>query len=277
MSEGEKDKREGKTEVRWQRLRDRLDRLDPSTVPDELPNLARAVAGVEDPDMQCDECRAWLASYVDADVGGLPAAELYPKVQRHLNLCADCVAEYLDMLELALAEEAGELPVPERFPAPDLSFLPPVSFIELAREMVTKVAKSVLVRLTPDVVGELDIISDVFFARVEELGGQFSLRRAPSAALGFGTGEASKTLLSLAATYETARRIAEGSSAQEIQARADQGEFADILARTAEQVAREMTMSRQEAREFARIYTESAGDEIGSWLALAEVADEAQD
>jgi hypothetical protein len=89
-------------------------------------------------------------------------------------------------------------------------------------------------------------------------------------ALALGAEETSMALLSLAASYETTRRIAETFSAQEIQAHADQGDLADILAQVAEKVARETRMSRREARLFAQIYAEGAQDEIDTWLSLAE-------
>jgi len=257
-------------DIGWQRLKSRLAGLDPATVPAELLHLARAVAGVHDQTITCEECQTQLPSYVDAEVGGLTVGQLYPQVKRHLDLCADCEAEYLEMLELALVEDAGELPVPETFPAPDLGFLPSLSFVELARDMVTRVAERALTNLAPDMLEELPIIGDIFFARVEELGGRFSLRQAPSVALGLGAEEASIGLLSLAASYETTRRIAETFSAQEIQAHADQEDLADILAQVAEKVARETMMSREEARVFAQIYAEGARDEISTWLSLAE-------
>ncbi len=259
-----------KNDLGWQRLKGRLASLDPTTVPGELLHLARAVTGVHDPAMRCDECQAWLPTYVDAEVGGLAAGQLHPQVKQHLDLCADCEAEYLEMLELALMEDAGQLPVPERLPAPDLGFLPSLSFVELAREMVTKVTEGVLAALAPDRLEELTIIGDIFFARVEELGGRFALHPALSAALGLGAGEASIELLSLAASYETTRRMAETFSAQEIQCQVEQGEFTEALAQTAEKVAREMKMSREEARTFAQVYAEVTRDELYTWLSLTE-------
>lgn len=259
-----------KNDFDWQRLKNRLARLDPTTVPDELLHLARAVAGVHDQTITCEECRAQLPSYVDAEVGGLAVGQLYPQVKHHLDLCLDCEMEYLEMLELALIEDAGELPVPETLPAPVLSFLPPLSFVETAREMVTRVTERVLAILAPDRLEELTIIGDTFFARVEELGGRFSLRQAPAVALSLGAEEVSMALLSLAASYEATRRIAETFTAQEIQAHADQENLADILAQVAEKVARETMMSRKEARVFAQIYAEGARDEISTWLSLAE-------
>ena len=105
---------------------------------------------------------------------------------------------------------------------------------------------------------------------MDELGGRFSLRQAPSVALSLGAEGASTALLLLAASYETTRQIAETCSAQEIKAQADQGHSADVLTQMAEKVARETMMSRKEAQVFARIYAEGARDEISTWLSLAE-------
>jgi hypothetical protein len=259
-----------KNDLNWQRLKNRLAGLDPTTVPGELLHLARAVAGVLDQAMTCEECQAQLPSYVDVEIGGLPVGQLYPQVKRHLDLCAECQAEYLEMLELALVEDAGELPVPRMIPIPDLGFLPPLSFVETARETVTRVTERFLEILDPDRLEELAIILDTFFARIEELGGQFSLRQSPAMALGLGAEEASMALLSLAASYETTRRIAETFSAEEIQAHADQEDLADILAQVAGKVAQETMMDRKQARVFAQIYAEGALDEISTWLSLVE-------
>jgi len=73
--------------------------------------------------MTCEIYQSWLATYIDAEVDGLDVATLYPDVQHHLELCFNCAQIYLDILKLALVEEAGELPTPDLFPAPDLSFL----------------------------------------------------------------------------------------------------------------------------------------------------------
>jgi len=86
--------------------------------------LVRAVLGLPDDVLHCGECRAWLPAYVDAEIGGVSNAPRYRPVKRHLLLCSSCEGVYLDLLELALAEEQGRLPRPERYPEPDLSFLP---------------------------------------------------------------------------------------------------------------------------------------------------------
>jgi hypothetical protein len=86
--------------------------------------LLRAVLALPDDGLACDECQAWLPAYVDAEVGGISGYPRYLAVKRHLLLCSDCAAAYLELLDLALAEEQGRIPRPTYYPEPDLSFLP---------------------------------------------------------------------------------------------------------------------------------------------------------
>lgn len=88
----------------------------------EMP-LVRAVFGLPDDGLSCAQCQAWLPSYVDAEIGDVAGDPRYRPVKRHLLLCQDCTDVYLELLDLALAEEEDRLPRPERYPEPDLSFL----------------------------------------------------------------------------------------------------------------------------------------------------------
>lgn len=108
---------------RWQELKEQ--QTLQHRLPVEVLHLVRAVVGVRDPALRCDECEDWLPSYVDAEMGGLTVVQIFPLVKRHLDLCPDCLEVYLEILTLALVEEAGQLPKPKQLPAPDLSFLPP--------------------------------------------------------------------------------------------------------------------------------------------------------
>ncbi|HID62873.1 MAG TPA: hypothetical protein EYP49_09080 [Anaerolineae bacterium] len=86
--------------------------------------LVRAVLGLPDNGMACDECQARLPAYVDAEIGGIFGHPRSLLVQRHLLLCFGCAAAYLELLDLALAEDQGRIPQPTHYPEPDLSFLP---------------------------------------------------------------------------------------------------------------------------------------------------------
>jgi hypothetical protein len=85
--------------------------------------LVRAILGLPDDGLRCDECRAWLPTYVDAEIGGLSGGARHLPVKHHLLLCPGCATLYLELLELGLAEEQNSLPQLRRYPEPDLSFL----------------------------------------------------------------------------------------------------------------------------------------------------------
>jgi hypothetical protein len=97
-----------------------------AALPSEIEHLARAVRGLPDRDLRCRGREQWLPRYVQDEVDDLNVAALYPRVRRHLDLCATCVAEYLELLDISLAGKRGELTVPTPFSRPDLSFLPPL-------------------------------------------------------------------------------------------------------------------------------------------------------
>ncbi len=98
----------------------------PAKLPPEIEHLIRASRGLADGDFKCSEAELWLPRYIQDEVDDLNVAALYPRLRRHLNLCATCVAEYLDLLDIALASKRGELSVPPWISPPDLSFLPPL-------------------------------------------------------------------------------------------------------------------------------------------------------
>jgi hypothetical protein len=265
MSDQEKDQREQDLEARWARLRDRLTGPDPADVPDDLLHLARAVAGVEDPNMTCEECQAWLPSYADAEVGDLAAAELYPEVKRHLDLCANCEAEYVAMLELALAEDAGELPMPERFPVLNLSFLSPMTLSDYVRALAEELVEEKL----PHLKDELRIVADVFFERIAALGEGFRLQAGLAPALGLGDSEVTGSLQILAATYVATQVVVTDLSAHAIEEQAQTGRLSETLRRQAEQAARDMGLGSKEAQTFAGQYAELACQDPGVLQELA--------
>jgi hypothetical protein len=98
----------------------------PATLPPEIEHLIHALRGWPDGDLSCSEVRSWLPRYVQDEADDLDVAVLYPRVRRHLDLCATCVAEYLDLLDIALVSKRGELQVPPWISPPDLTFLPPL-------------------------------------------------------------------------------------------------------------------------------------------------------
>jgi hypothetical protein len=246
------DQEEKDEKARWQRLENDLAGADIRPIPDEVLQLARAVAGVRDSTMTCEECQSWLPAYVDAEVGGLTVGQMYPEVKRHLDLCPDCEAEYLEMLELALAEDAGELSVPDKLPVPDLTFLPRLSLPDYVRSL----AEEIISATRPHLVGDLRAITDIFFERVATLDVQFTLGPGFAPALGFGAGEVPEALEVLAATYLATHSLTEALSSKEIGTQARAGQLQETLRQKGEEAARDVGLSRQQAQAFAEKYAE---------------------
>lgn len=102
----------------WERLR-RQAEGDEDT---PAARLARALMGRPGGSLSCAECQARLPTLVDAELAGLSPRQMDPEVAAHLDSCSLCEGMYVELLEAAsLALE--RLPVAERMPAPDLSFL----------------------------------------------------------------------------------------------------------------------------------------------------------
>jgi len=87
--------------------------------------LARAAFGDVDDALAHAECLAALPTYVDAEIDGARVAEEFSNVKRHLDLCEGCAMQYAELLEVALANQASQIPTTVTIPKPDLSFLAP--------------------------------------------------------------------------------------------------------------------------------------------------------
>lgn len=91
--------------------------------PDPIATLLRLVT--TDPSPQdCRTCQSELDGYVAAQIAGEAYQREFPQVAQHLDQCVDCAEAYAALYELALAEQAGALPVAGDA-RPDLSFLAP--------------------------------------------------------------------------------------------------------------------------------------------------------
>jgi hypothetical protein len=86
--------------------------------------LVRAVLGLSDDGLCCDEFQALLPAYVDAESRDIPNDPLYHSVKRRLLLYPSCEEDYLELVGLVLAEEKRCLPWTPCYPAFDPSFLP---------------------------------------------------------------------------------------------------------------------------------------------------------
>ena len=70
-----------------------------------------------------EECRKKLHAYIEAELDGEDAAELYPQVKRCLDTYAGFAEEYEEFRTLFLMERRGEFVEPPFEPTFDFSFL----------------------------------------------------------------------------------------------------------------------------------------------------------
>lgn len=246
-------------EARWQRLQERLSSADTSNISQEVLHLVRAVAGVADPVMTCDECEDWLPSYVDAEIGGLSVGKRYPKVKRHLDLCTDCSTDYLQMLEWALEEEAIESHSVARIPTPNLSFLPPltpvvppVSLLDYVRSLVEELIGS----LVPKRIGELQRMGDMFFRRIEAAGPTFAFQPTPVL-----SGEPN-TVQYLVVTYGTTQKLAQEWSMSDVEHAIASRTLSERVREYAEEEARRHGFRKEDAKGFAEQYAEVVCEDL---------------
>ena len=242
--------------ARWRRLRRRLVDAEGDSLPGGLQGLAQAMVGADETTMTHDECLSWLPSFVEAEMGGLPAARLYPEVKRHLDGCANCEAEYAQMLELAMAEEAGELPPVASDQQPDLSFIPPLLAPPSLSDVVRAFARHVVAATQPDLQADLRRVMDPFFRQVERLGGRFQVGRQFEQAMGMGQPERLEASRYLAATHLATQSLVDTLTPDALDAQAVTGELRETLRRLAEQAARSAHLDRAAVQAFAATYAD---------------------
>ncbi len=263
-------------EDHWQNLRERLSN-PPPTMPAELLHLARAVVEVNDPNMECEECQDWLPSYVDNEVGGLPIEGMYLQIKHHLDFCQACEPIYLQMLELALAEEAGELPVLAQSPMPDLSFLPPVSQPISSLQEYVEMLTEILVKTTvPHLLDQFEMIKELIdFEQLKALGKNLNLKASSSSiAFGFGGGgEPPETLRLLVTTFTAIQSLTEQFSAAEIETQASTDQLSEILRQQGERAAQQVGLNPQQVHDFAEQFATLASRDPTALQALLQLSD----
>ena len=111
-------------------LRSRLGTLEDQGHALASPVLfAHAILGTAAPLSTCQACRETLPEQIEAELNGRPGPA-FRAVRRHLDLCPDCTAVYLDLLEIALLVEEG--------PLPRLSLVVDLSFLDESSERMEK-------------------------------------------------------------------------------------------------------------------------------------------
>lgn len=235
------------SEARWQNLKGRL---TTSNAPETVIHFARALIGTDDPDLSHSEFETQLPRYIAAEVGGLPAAKRYPDFRRHLDLCEDCEAEYIEVLQLALIDDAGELPMPASIPQPDLSFLPEIISLP---DVVRSLTEHIISVLTPKLLPEFRQVADAFFQMVERQGGTLLAVRADvGTVLGIEEGTTSSNLLYLAAVQFATQKLDDPTPAR-IHTMIASGELQQIALEAGQKVG----FNEEEASAFAQQYVAS--------------------
>jgi len=235
-----------------------------------LVRLAQVIVEAPDAKLSCKECRDALPSYVDAEIAGEDTSALFPAVKQHLDLCHGCATEYVDLLEISLLETEGTLPIPDSYPSPDLSFLPTsVPAFEIARTFILQAAERAVTVLSPRTLGELTIVSEVFFAKVSSLSESIAFAHHPEFALAFG-GETPKSLRVLAAAFSATVEIITNLSTQEIVEQTRQDRASSHIWDRAWQEAKEAGLSSSEAEMFATEYLKLANANVNTLCSLVE-------
>jgi hypothetical protein len=73
----------------------------------ELREAVRELLGRHGADSGCDDSGEVLDQWIEAELAGLAAAELFPDVAVHLASCPDCREDYEGLRELVRSSGAG--------------------------------------------------------------------------------------------------------------------------------------------------------------------------
>lgn len=227
--------------VQWKNARSSQAAQGTDNLSQSVAHLLAVVEGAAS-EMSCDECRSWLPVYVEAEVSGFDVGQQYPEVRRHLDLCAECEAEYVDLLDSTLDEMSADwsdIPVPP----PDLSFLPPLSFQAYLRWLL----EGVIGQLQPLRLPQLDRQMEPLLRQLAALG----TRPVPAAAKVFGPDQSYERLN--LATYDVARSLLQNAPT-DIQS--DPALLKEWVGREARRAADHQRLSGEEVDAFVTAVTE---------------------
>ncbi|MEK7329061.1 MAG: hypothetical protein AAB217_27760 [Chloroflexota bacterium] len=75
--------------------------------PEFLGKVARQIGATHDVEYSCDDVHHLLDQFAEAVLRGENAANLWPLVQRHLDMCPDCREEFEALLRILRATPAS--------------------------------------------------------------------------------------------------------------------------------------------------------------------------
>lgn len=221
--------------IQWKNTRSSQAAQGTDNLSQSVAHLLAVLEGAAS-EMDCDEYRSWLPVYVEAEVSGFDVGQQYPEVRRHLDLCAECEAEYVDLLDSTLDEmnaDWSNIPVPP----PDLSFLPPLSFQAYLRWLL----EGVIGQLQPLRLPQLDRQMEPLLRQLTALG-----TRPMHAATATMGPDQSYERLNLA-TYDVARSLLQNAPS-DIQS--DPARLEEWVDREARRAAEYQRLSDEEVDAF---------------------------
>jgi len=208
--------------------------------------LFRAVGG--DPDsIQCEECRALLPRYVQAEIEGEDVRHLYSQVASHLDGCIDCDGIYAEMLDIAVSEERGELPEVQPYP-----FNLPL--VVRLRRLTRQIARAAMSWIDQRQVDDVDVVAQVFFERLA--GATERLMLQPSALpLGLGNNDTLALPLVMASYYAMQSFLAKYTVA-DIEALRNQNALEKVLNEFAVEEVKRYNLQGKSKEAFVKTFVE---------------------
>ena len=246
-----------------QSLRERGARL-----PAGISRLGYALWDVSDDTVAHEECIAALPVFVNAEVDGVHVAGLYPRVRRHLDHCESCSSQYVDLLQVAMADVGDALPQSEAMPSADFSFLE-IRRVAL-KDSVLKWTRQILTTLSPQQIPDLKLIADVFFEQVEALGGKFSLQAGHAEPMALRGSEAGVALAALALSYAAAESLASTLTPQQIDEGSRTGTLEQVVEMRTLSAAKEISLEANVSAKLAREFASQVAKDPASLRALVE-------
>ena len=237
---------------RFEPLRARL-REHAEKFPTPVRRLGNALWSERDEQLSHAACLEKLPDYIDAELAREPVAKLFSRVKHHLDRCDSCAQEYAELLDAEWAEQRGTLTKPAAMPRPNLSFLPQPK--RTLQEIVLERTRALLPTLAPAHLRELEVIADVFFARVQQLG-TFELRSNAAQAMGLGKRDTNPALNILAASYATTETLTREITRPQFEEWLQRGTLQQEMETRANAAARAINLEREFAARFARAYAE---------------------
>ncbi len=240
------DHTDAQLDVLRRKMRERGKELPPT-----VAKLARAVLGESDADLSHEECLAAIPTYVNAEMAGEHIAKKFPRVKRHLDTCEECSAQYTELLQVTLAEQAGAILVPSAIPSPNLDFLlQPIKLPDFVLRQAIQILRTISSAPLPD----LASIAEVIFERIDALGGKFVLQPGLARQLALDSGELSEATVTLALTYAATQRIVKSLTPEQIDASLAENRLQAQIEDMAIAAAREIQVGTSQAKCLAQEY-----------------------